>query len=154
MLRIIQNKTFKRHFINLKRFCTGRATLKERQRQPSEWENKHLQLKLEINFQTCKVLTQWKWKLLSGVRLSVTHGLYSPWNSPGRNTGLGSLSLLQGIFPTQGSNPGLLHCRQILYQLSHKGSPPQLMIKKTINPVEKLAKIEMDISSRKAPRCP
>ena len=50
-------------------------------------------------------------------------GLYSPWNSPGQNTGVGSLSLLQGIFPTQGSNPGLLHCRRILYQLSHKGSP-------------------------------
>ena len=50
------------------------------------------------------------------------HGLYSPWNSPGQNTGEGSLSLLQGIFPTQGSNPGLPHCRQILYQLSHKGS--------------------------------
>ena len=48
--------------------------------------------------------------------------LYSPWNSPGQNTGVGSLSLLQGIFPTQGSNPGLLHCRRILYQLSHKGS--------------------------------
>ena len=47
------------------------------------------------------------------------HGLYSPWNSPGQNTGVVSLSLLQGIFPTQGSNPGLLHCRQILYQLSH-----------------------------------
>ena len=52
-----------------------------------------------------------------------THGLYSPWNSPDQNTGVGSLSLLQGIFPTQGSNPGLPHCRQILYQLSHKGSP-------------------------------
>ena len=52
-----------------------------------------------------------------------THRLYSPWNSPGQNTGVGSLSLLQGIFPTQGSNPRLLHCRQILYQLSHKGSP-------------------------------
>ena len=48
---------------------------------------------------------------------------YSPWNSPGQNTGVGRLSLLQGIFPTQGSNPGLLHCRQILHQLSHKGSP-------------------------------
>ena len=46
------------------------------------------------------------------------HG--SPWNSPGQNTGVGSLSLLQGIFPTQGSNPGPLHCRRILYQLSHK----------------------------------
>ena len=50
-------------------------------------------------------------------------GLYSPRNSPGKNTGVGSLSLLQGIFPTQGLNPGLPHCRQILYQLSHKGSP-------------------------------
>ena len=48
------------------------------------------------------------------------HGLYSPWNSPGQNTGVGSLSLLHGIFPTQGSNPGLLHCRRILHQLSHK----------------------------------
>ena len=51
------------------------------------------------------------------------HGLYSPWNSPGHNTGVGSLSLLQGIFPTQGLNPDLPHCKQILYQLSHKGSP-------------------------------
>ena len=45
------------------------------------------------------------------------------WNSPGQNAGVGSLSLLQGIFPTQELNPGLLHCRQILYQLSHKGRP-------------------------------
>ena len=51
------------------------------------------------------------------------HGIYSPWNSPGQNTGVDSLSLLQGIFPTQASNPGLPHCRRILYQLSHKGSP-------------------------------
>ena len=41
------------------------------------------------------------------------HELYSPWNSPGQNTGVGNCSLLQGIFPTQGSNPGLLHCRWI-----------------------------------------
>ena len=51
------------------------------------------------------------------------YGQYSPWNSPGQNTGVGSLSLLQGIFPTQGLNPGLPHCRQILYRLSRKGSP-------------------------------
>ena len=51
------------------------------------------------------------------------HGLYSLRNSPGQNTGVGSLSLLQGIFPTQGLNPGLLHCRWILNQLSHKESP-------------------------------
>ena len=51
------------------------------------------------------------------------HGLYSPWNSPGQDPGVGNCSLLQGIFPTQGSNPGLPHCRRILYQLSHQGSP-------------------------------
>ena len=51
------------------------------------------------------------------------HGLYTPCTSPGQNTGVGSLSLLQGIFPTEGSNPGLLHCRWILYQLICKGSP-------------------------------
>ena len=50
------------------------------------------------------------------------HGLYSPWNSPGYNTGVGSVSLLQGTFPTQGSNPDLPHCRRSLYQLSHKES--------------------------------
>ena len=49
--------------------------------------------------------------------------LCDPNGIPGRNTGVGSLSFLQGIFPTQGSNPGLLHCRQIIYQLSHQGSP-------------------------------
>ena len=54
------------------------------------------------------------------------HGLYSPWHSPGQNTAVGSLSLLPGIFPTQGLNPGLPHCRQILLQLSHKRSPRTL----------------------------
>ena len=51
------------------------------------------------------------------------HGLYSPWNSLGQNTGVGSLSLHQGISPTQGSNPGLPHFGRILYQLSHQESP-------------------------------
>ena len=51
------------------------------------------------------------------------HGLYSPLNSLRQNTGVGSLSFLQGIFPTQGLNPGLSHCRWILYQLNHKGNP-------------------------------
>ena len=50
------------------------------------------------------------------------HELYSPWNSPDQNNGVGSLSLLQGIFPIQGLIPGILHCRQIPYQLSHKGN--------------------------------
>ena len=51
------------------------------------------------------------------------HGLCLPWDSPGQNTGVGSLSLLQGTFPTQGLNPGLPHYRWTLYQLNHKGSP-------------------------------
>ena len=66
---------------------------------------------------------QLKWKSLSHVRLLQPHGLYSPWNSLGQNIGLGSLSLLLGIFPTQGSNPGLPHYRWILYCLSHQVSP-------------------------------
>ena len=56
------------------------------------------------------------------------HELYSPWNSPGQNNGVGSLSLLQGIFPTQGLNSGLLHCRWILYQLNRKGSLPFFIV--------------------------
>ena len=48
------------------------------------------------------------------------HGPYSSWNSPGQNTGAGSLSLLQWIFPTQAWKQGLLHCRRILYQLSYQ----------------------------------
>ena len=51
------------------------------------------------------------------------HGLQSPWNSPSQNTGVGSFYLLQEIFPTQESNISLLHCRQILYQLSYDGNP-------------------------------
>ena len=49
--------------------------------------------------------------------------LLSPWNFPGKSTGVGCHFLLQGIFPIQGLNPGLPHCRQTLYRLSHQGSP-------------------------------
>ena len=64
-------------------------------------------------------------------RSVMSDSLQPPWtiqsmNSLGQNTGVCSLSLLQGIFPTQGLNPGLPHCRWILYQLSHKGSPRML----------------------------
>ena len=54
------------------------------------------------------------------------HGLNSPWDSPGQNTRVGCLSLLQGIFPAQVSNPGLPHCRRILCPLSHQGSPREV----------------------------
>ena len=67
----------------------------------------------------------WKWsESLSFVSDYLQpHRLYSPWISLDQNTRVGSLFLLQGIFPTQGSNPGLPHCRLILYHLSHRGSP-------------------------------
>ena len=68
-------------------------------------------LLLLLNSESCSVVSD-------TLRL---HGLCGPWNSPGQNPGVGSCSLLQGIFPTQGSNPGHPHCRRILYQLSHKG---------------------------------
>ena len=54
--------------------------------------------------------------------------LVCPWNSPGKNTEVVSGSLLQGIFPDQGSNPGLLHCRRILYLPSHQGSPKSFIV--------------------------
>ena len=75
---------------------------------------------------THHLTTRWgKWKWSESENRSVMshslqpHGIYSPWNSPGQNIGVVSCSLLQGIFPTQGSNPGLPHCRWILYQLSY-----------------------------------
>ena len=61
--------------------------------------------------------------------------LLCPWNSPGKNTGVACHSLLHGIFLTQGSNPGLLQCRWILYCFSHQGSPfvnPNLPIPPTL----------------------
>ena len=54
---------------------------------------------------------------------TVATGLLCPWDSPGKNTRMGSHSLLQGIFQIQGSNPGLPRCRQFIYHLSHQGSP-------------------------------
>ena len=77
------------------------------------WGCKRVKHDLVNESESCSVVSDCSWP----------HGLSSPRNSPGQNTGVGSLSLLQGIFPTQGLNPGLPHCRQILYQLSHKGSP-------------------------------
>ena len=82
--------------------------------------------KREASTKSCRA---WSFRILWSESRSVVsdaswpHGLYSPWNSPGQNTGVGSHSLLQGIFPTQGSNSGLPHLNQILYQLSHQGSP-------------------------------
>ena len=80
-----------------------------------------------VSFQTLNVWLWPDWEWMSESRSFVSdsswpHGLHSPWNSPGQNTGVGSLSLLQGIFPTQRLNPDLPHCRWSFYQLSHQGS--------------------------------
>ena len=60
--------------------------------------------------------------MLSRVRLFAIPWIYSPWNSQGQNTEVGSHYLLQGTFPTWGSNPDLSHWRQILCHLSHQGN--------------------------------
>ena len=75
--------------------------------------SRHMELSANLESESCLIVSD-------SLR---PHGLYSSQNSPGQNTGVGSLSFLQGIFPIQGSNPGLPHCRRILYQLSHQGSP-------------------------------
>ena len=70
-----------------------------------------------------------KVKSLSRARLFATSWIVActkllhPWDFQGKSTGVGCHFLLQGMFPTQGSNPGLSHCRQTLYCLSHQGSP-------------------------------
>ena len=93
------------------------------------WAHNHFQISGKaVELMICNLLNyllllmpgKWKWKWKSLFHFGA---LYSPWNSPGQNIGVGSLSLLQGIFPTQGSNPGLPHCGWIPYQLNHKGSP-------------------------------
>ena len=70
---------------------------------------------LEPTYLSCVRLFVFPW--------TVAHRQLCSWDSPGKNTEVGSHFLLQGIFPTEGSNPGLPHCRQILYCLSHRGSP-------------------------------
>ena len=116
----------------------------------SGWENERLETQVlkswvgwgyTVNLHTeikgcglgTSVFCQNKWKswmcALSVVSDSLwPHGLQPirilcPWDSPGKNTGVGCRSLLQGIFPSQGLNPCLLHCGHILYPLSHRGSP-------------------------------
>ena len=69
------------------------------------------------------MLSQLSSHYISTLSYSCTARLLCPWDSPGKNTGVGCHALLQGIFPTQGSNPGLLHGRQTPYCQSHQGSP-------------------------------
>ena len=84
--------------------------------------NSGTELTSRTSWALASLLGKWKCKLLSHVQLFAIPCTIRPWNSPGQNTGVRRLSLLQGTFPTQGSNPGLPHCKRVLYQLSHKGS--------------------------------
>ena len=76
----------------------------------------------------------WKWKCesFSPDSFASPASLLCQWDSPGMNTGVGCYSLLQGIWSTQGSNPGLPHCRWILYQLSYQGSPPNSSTQRSV----------------------
>ena len=113
----------------------GRLQFMGSQRVGHDWVTEHTHTQTDI-----WKWKKWKWKLLSHIRhmevkkvkmkIAQSHlTLCDPMdciltcNPSGQNTGVGNLSLLQEIFPNQGSNPGLPHGRQILYQLSHKGSP-------------------------------
>ena len=85
----------------------------------AQWWNSpenSLEIIQQIESESCLVMSDSLWP----------HGLYHPWNSPGQNTGVGSLFLFQGIFPIQELNQGLLHCRHILCQLTYWGSPQQI----------------------------
>ena len=93
-----------------------------------------------------------KVKSLSRVRLFVTPWtvparLLYPWDFPGKITRVGCHFLLQGIFPTQGSNLGLMHCRQILYHLNHSGAQ-RAISEETSKRIENSCVWELDSSVR------
>ena len=73
--------------------------------------------------------SKWSEVRLFATPWTVAYRLLHPWDFPGKSTGVGCHFLLQGIFPTQGLTPGLLHCRQTLYHLSYQG---RLLFKENI----------------------
>ena len=94
----------------------------------SPWGREELDMTEQLHFTSHMKVTRYCKSTMCENRSVISdslwpHGWYSPWNSLDQNTGVGRLSLLQGIFLMQRSNPGLPHHRQILYQLSHKESP-------------------------------
>ena len=78
--------------------------------------------KLNIIFVVVKSVCH-VWLFCDPMDCSLPARLFCPWDFPGKNTRVDCHFLLQGIFQTQGSNPGLPHCRQTLYPLNHQGSP-------------------------------
>ena len=96
---------------------------------------KKQQLEPDMEQWTCSKLGKEYIKVVHCHPAYLTH-MYSPWNFPGQHTEMGSLSLLQGIFPTQGLNPGLPRCRRILYQLSHKNLLKKAVRGGNMNPLK------------------
>ena len=93
----------------------------------------------------------------SVVSNSLRPQLLSPWDFPGKSTGVGCYFLLQGVSPTLGLNPVLLHCRQALYRLSHQGSPTYYLVYKLCKPQEysqiwKRVKIFCAVCGHSSPR--
>ena len=83
---------------------------------------------------------------MAAVTICIDFGAQENWNSPGKDTGVSSYSLLQVIFPTQGWNPGLLHCRWILYYLSHQGSLVKSINQGKLDVVnQKMVRLNVDI---------
>ena len=100
------------------------TSIKEIKEDLNKWKDIHINGTLNIVKMVCVCVCVY---LVAQLYLTLCNGLQParllcPWNFPGKNTGVVSHSLLQGIFPTHGSNPGLLHCRQILYCPSHQES--------------------------------
>ena len=81
----------------------------------------HPDFKMDYQYKAITIRTVWHWHKYRWKGLQPAQRL-CPWGSRGKSTGVGCHLLLQGIFPTQASNPGLLHCRKILYHLSHRGA--------------------------------
>ena len=89
------------------------------------YELSHLYINMHTHIKTWYLTCEWSRSVVSDSLqphgLYVAHQVLHPWNFPGKSTGVGCHFLLQGIFPTQGSNLGLPNCRQMLYHLSHQG---------------------------------
>ena len=113
------------------------TSIKEIKEDLNKWKDIHINGTLNIVKMVCVCVCVCVY-LVAQLYLTLCNGLQParllcPWNFPGKNTGVVSHSLLQGIFPTHGSNPGLLHCRWILYYLSHQGNPVEtIMLAKLI----------------------
>ena len=108
-------------------------SLETRIKKMHERFNKDLEETKQNQYVMNNAIVKVKVKLLSRAQLFATPWIVActkllrPWDFQGKSTGVGCHFLLQGIFPTQGSNPGLSHCRQMLYCLSHQGSPTSLL---------------------------